>query len=297
MATTYAGGEVLKKDRHIMEALGRTKVVIENGRVIEVGRPMIKSCRLFQKTRGMEKITPEAVKANIEFRIKEIGMCTNKRTFKIPPFVDFGVSEILMSVMSKGLLDCAVLACDGAGTVIVTDPDLAQGVGGRLSGLIETSPLKDILEELIKRGAIPIDPNGATIDQVTGTEKAIEFGYKRVGVTVTSAKDAEEIRRLEAERGADITIFAVHLSGLTKEEIKGLTGTADVITACASKWTRKLAGEKALIQAGVSVPMFALTQKGKKFLLERAMEVQRPIIVRANELPYLPEDEQPKPLI
>lgn len=280
-----------------MEALGRTKVVIENGRVIEVGRPMIKSCRLFQKTRGMEKITPEAVKANIEFRIKEIGMCTNKRTFKISPFVDFGVSEILMSVMSKGLLDCAVLACDGAGTVIVTDPDLAQGVGGRLSGLIETSPLKDILEELIKRGAIPIDPNGATIDQVTGTEKAIELGYKRVGVTVTSAKDAEEIRRLEAERGADITIFAVHLSGLTKEEIKGLTGTADVITACASKWTRKLAGEKALIQAGVSVPMFALTQKGKKFLLERAMEVQRPIIVRANELPYLPEDEQPKPLI
>ena len=280
-----------------MEALGRTKVVIENGRVIEVGRPMIKSCRLFQKTRGIEKITPEAVKANIEFRIKEIGMCTNKRTFKISPFADFGVSEILMSVMSKGLLDCAVLACDGAGTVIVTDPDLVQGVGGRLSGLIETSPLKNVLEELIKRGAIPIDPNGATIDQVTGTEKAIELGYKRVGVTVTSAKDAEEIRRLGAERGADITIFAVHLSGLTKEEIKGLTGTADVITACASKWTRKLAGKKALIQAGVSVPMFALTQKGKKFLLERVMEVQRPIIVRAIELPYLPEDEQPKPLI
>ncbi|MCX8176223.1 MAG: DUF2099 family protein, partial [Candidatus Bathyarchaeota archaeon] len=34
------------KDEHVMEALGRTRIVVCNGRVVEVGEPMISSCPL-----------------------------------------------------------------------------------------------------------------------------------------------------------------------------------------------------------------------------------------------------------
>jgi hypothetical protein len=62
--------------RHVIEALGKTRVVIEDGKVIEVGEPMVKYCPLFYKHRGIEEITPEIVRKNVEFRIKDFGMCS-----------------------------------------------------------------------------------------------------------------------------------------------------------------------------------------------------------------------------
>lgn len=63
-------------DRHIFEALGKTRVVVENGKVVEVGEPQVSYCPLFYKKRGIEEFTPDVVKENIEFRIKDFGMCT-----------------------------------------------------------------------------------------------------------------------------------------------------------------------------------------------------------------------------
>jgi hypothetical protein len=45
------------------------------------------------------------------------------------------------------------------------------------------------------------------------------------------------------------------------------------------------------------VPLFALSQKGKELLLERAKEVTTPILVNTMKLPVLPEEKQPKPLM
>ncbi|MGD1060890.1 MAG: DUF2099 family protein, partial [Methanomassiliicoccales archaeon] len=66
-------------DRHVIEALGRTRVVIENGRVTEVGEPQVIYCPLFYKKRGIEELTSDIVRQNIEFRIQDFGMCTPDR--------------------------------------------------------------------------------------------------------------------------------------------------------------------------------------------------------------------------
>jgi hypothetical protein len=47
------------RDKHVMEALGLTRVVIENGNVVEVGEPRIEYCPLFYKYRDIREITSE----------------------------------------------------------------------------------------------------------------------------------------------------------------------------------------------------------------------------------------------
>ena len=55
-------------------------------------------------------------------------MCTPRREVSdTREFVGFGASELLSFGLSAGLLDAVVLACDGAGTVIVTKPALCTG--------------------------------------------------------------------------------------------------------------------------------------------------------------------------
>ena len=49
------------KDRHVLEALGKAYVVVEDGHVVEVGEPLIERCPIFAKARGIEEITQEVV--------------------------------------------------------------------------------------------------------------------------------------------------------------------------------------------------------------------------------------------
>jgi hypothetical protein len=71
----------------------------------------------------------------------------------------------------------------------------------------------------------------------------------------------------------------------------------DITTGCASRVIREAVAPKALVQVGTSVPLFALSQKGKELLLERAKDVTTPILVNTMKLPVLPEERQPRPLI
>ncbi len=64
-------------DEHIIEAIGKTRVVVRNGEVVEVGEPEIDYCPIFDKYRGIKELTSESVRDNIEFRIKDFGMCCN----------------------------------------------------------------------------------------------------------------------------------------------------------------------------------------------------------------------------
>ena len=45
---------------------------------------------------------------------------------RMKDFLSFGVSELMGMALSKGMIDCTVIVCEGAGTFIVTDPELAQ---------------------------------------------------------------------------------------------------------------------------------------------------------------------------
>jgi putative methanogenesis marker protein 8 len=269
------------KDKHVIEALGMTRVVIENGKVTKVGTPQLSYCPLFNKNRGIEELTPEIVQQNIEFRIKDFGMCTSNRQMRMTDFLHFGISETLCMALLKGMLDCSVLVCDGAGTVVVSDPDLIQGIGGRISGIVETSPIPEVIYALDPKNVL--DVGTAKIDQVEGVRKAFELGYKRVAVTVASVHDAVTLRK---EYGSRIVILMVHTTGITKEEAKTAFETCDIITACASKWLRLLAEDMALVQAGNKVPVYAASPIGEIILRIRMEDLKiKPMVGTSKDSP------------
>ena len=47
---------------HIMEMMGKARVVVKDGKVIEVGIPEVEWCPLFVKLRGVEKMTPDEIR-------------------------------------------------------------------------------------------------------------------------------------------------------------------------------------------------------------------------------------------
>jgi putative methanogenesis marker protein 8 len=182
---------------HIMELMGKTRVVIKDGKVIEVGQSVIEWCPIFAKVRGIQRITPEEVKKNVEFRINDFGMFTDRRQLMLEDFVGFGATEVMMTGLKRGLLDTTVTACEGAGTVISSNPILVQGMGGRMSGLVETEPIEGIIKGITEQGGIVLNPSTAVINPVAGVKKAAELGYKKVAVTVAVAEIAKELRKLE----------------------------------------------------------------------------------------------------
>jgi putative methanogenesis marker protein 8 len=277
-----------------MELLGKTKVKVKDGRVVQTGEPLIRWCPLFDKVRGIKEITPEAAAANMEFRMREHGMFTPKRKLEMDVFVGFGASEVMMTATSRGLIEAAVTVCDGAGTVITDNPSLIQGMGGWISGLVETDPIPEVLAGIENRGGIVLDPKTAKIDQVEGARLASER-YSKFAVTVADAETAEKLRRLEKERNVQILIVGVHLTGIGEGEADRLIAAADIVTSCASKFIREKV--RPLVQVGTAVPLFGLTRWGKEVLVERAKEVDRPILINTMPLPVLPENKQPRPLV
>ncbi len=287
----------MTKERHIMEVQGKTRVVVENGKVIEVGTPMTEYCPIFDKMRGVKKFTPRTAKENVEFRMRDFGMFTAERELEMEIFVGFGASETFMTGLRKGLLDATVTVCDGAGTVITSNPKLCQGMGSRISGLIETSPIKKLIKRIGEAGGAVLDPETAAIDQISGVRKALELGYKKIGVSLANVNDLRELRKIEKENGAEIIAFGVHATSMSESEAKEFIELADMVTGCTSKWIRAGIVEKTTAQFGTAIPIFAITRRGKELLLERAKEVRDPILVNTTKLPVLPEERQPRPLV
>ncbi len=280
-----------KEERHVFETLGKARVVVEDGKVVEVGTPLVTYCRLWEKIRGIKELNERIIRENVDFRIRDFGMCTGDRVVEMDAFVGFGASETFMTALRSGVLDSTVTVCEGAGTVITANPTLVQGIGARLSGVIETTPVDGIIKKIKDKGGTILDL--PRIDQVAGLQKALELGYIRVGVTVSALEDAQHCRAISEHS----VIFGVHLTGISKKDAAKFCEIADLITACASPHIRELAKEKALLQAGTAIPIFALTPVGKELLLERAKEVEAPLLLNTMSLPVLPEERQPKPLV
>jgi putative methanogenesis marker protein 8 len=281
----------MTKERHVFEALGRARIVVEDGEVVEVSEPLIRYCRLWEKIRGIPELTEERIRENIAFRIRDFGLCTKDRVVELDTFVGFGASETFMTALRRHLLDSTVTVCEGAGTVITSNPSLVQGIGARLSGVIETCPVKGIIQKIEAHGGVVLDP--PRIDQVAGLQSALDSGHINVGVTVADLATAQRCRALSTSA----VLFGVHLTGITRDAAEAFFETVDLITACASAHIRALAQGKALLQAGTAIPIFALTSRGKEVLLERAKEVDSPLVVNTMPIPVLPAEKQPRPLI
>ena len=259
-------------DEHIIEALGRTRVVVRDGKVVEVGEPKINYCPIFDKNRGIKEITSEAVQKNIEFRIKDFGMCTPERKLRMKDFLSFGVSETLSTLLDEDLIDCAVIVSEGCGTVILEDPEFVQGMAGRISAFISTTPITKIIETIGPENVLK--PETAEINQIKGVLKAIDMGYRNIAVSVVLPEDAKKLRGIEKDNeDVNIYIFAAHVTEISKEDAKVLFDTADVITSCASKYINEVGNEREVFKVGASVPIFGATEAGEKFLKTRLEKI------------------------
>ncbi|MFU8767503.1 MAG: methanogenesis marker 8 protein [Candidatus Methanoperedens sp.] len=279
---------------HVMELFGKTRVVVKDGRVVEVGKPAADWCPVFSKVAGVSRLTSDEAKKNMEYRIRELGMFTSERRFDHGVFVNFGASEIMMTALRRGLIDCTVTVCDGAGTVVTDNPGLVQGMGALMSGLVETEPIPEVLRNIEAAGGVVVDKETSSIDQIKGLMKACEMGYMDIAVSVVSPYEAGKLRDIENEQGINLVLIGAHLTGIKENEASEIMGLMDIVTGCASRTVRDVV--KPLVQAGTSVPMFALTEKGKELLLERAKEIESLLLVNTTKLPVLPEHKQPQPL-
>ncbi|MCK4268895.1 MAG: DUF2099 family protein [Methanogenium sp.] len=281
-------------DEHIIEAIGKTRVVIRNGRVVSVGSPLIRECPLARRFAvPVDPISADAIRANIEERIRSFGMCTKDRDVLCDrDFVLFGASELLGSGIKSGLIDSVVLVCDGAGTLVTDKPTMVQGVGGRMSGLVKTSPIQEVIGRIEENGGRVVFPDTAVIDQVGGVDAAHNMGYNHVAVTVATPDDAEIIR----ETYPETVIVGVHVTGLGKDESARLVDLCDLVYSCASGHIRSYAGRSALVQGGTAIPVFAMTKAGKEIIVSKIKKTGSQILIKGETLPFSGPN-MPSPLI
>ena len=274
---------------HIIEALGKSRITIKEGKVVDVTQPEVEYCPLFDHHRGIKKLTKEVIAENIQFRIDDFGMCTPNRHLRMKDFLSFGISEIMCTLLDENAIDSVVMVLEGCGTVIVTEPELVQGIGGRVSGLVKTSPIPELVGELGEDNVLY--PETAEINQIEGIKSAIEKGFKNIAVTVTCAGDAEEIKKLQKKNPEiNIYVFVVHTSKRTPEEARALFDVCDVATACASKHVREIGESESIKTVGQSIPIYARTENGKKFLEMRLEKI-------GGEKPKKDNPDLPYPLI
>lgn len=280
------------KDYHVIEALGKTRVVIENGEVTSVGDPLVDYCPIFDKIDNAKHLTKDFVKWNMEKRIREFGMCTPQRVVKMKDFLSFGISEILKTNIERGLIDCVVGVCEGVGTLLMNDPEIIQGVGGRVSALISTTPIPEVIEQVGVENVV--NPETADLDPIKGLEMAIEKGYKNIAITILPSKTIEEIAQYPLPEDVNTYMFVAHTTNASLEEVESAFNYCDVITACASDKVRDYAEKEKAYYSGSKVPIFAITEKGKEFLDNRLEKIGKPLTI--NDYP-MNKEKHPNPLV
>ena len=280
------------KDRHVIEALGKAEVVIEKGEVTHVGEPLVDYCPIFDKIDDAKHLTKDFIKWNIEKRIREFGMCTPQRVVKMPDVLSFGISEILKTNVELGLIDCVVGVCEGTGTLIMNDGEIIQGVGGRVSALVSTTPIPEVIEKVGVENVV--NPETAELDPIKGLQMAIDRGFKNIAVTILPSEIINDIKEYPTPEDVNVYIFVAHTTNADDNEIEISFRNADVITSCASDKVRKYAEKEKVYYSGSKVPIFAITEKGREFLDNRLEKIGKPLTI--NDYP-LDLKNHPNPLV
>lgn len=279
-------------DRHVIEALGKAEVVIENGKITYIGEPVVDYCSIFDNGQHNGDLTKEFIKSNINKRIDEFGMCTPQRSIDVEDTMSFGTSETLKTNMINGNVDCVVGACEGVGTLLIDDAELVQGVGGRVSALISTTPIDEVMDKVGRENVL--NPETAELNPLKGLEMAIERGYKNIAITIIPTEMVRDLRQYPKPEDVNIYIFVAHTTNVSKKEADMLFDYADVISGCSSINIRETAEERKPYYAGKKVPLYAVTENGKRLLNERLEYIGYGLCERKY-----PQDftQSPKPLI
>lgn len=281
------------KCEHVVQCCG-ARVRICGEEVEVLNEPRIHHCPLHESLYGVKVIDKEAVKKTVETKMQTHGFCCRHRVFDDTIVVPYGASEVIKTCMETKLLDCGVVVCEGAGTVITSNPSLVQGIGAHLTGIIKTSPITEIIQHIKTNDGSVLDSTTAKIDQVEGVKKAAQLGFKKIAVTVAGfqAEQITKVRRLEKKLSVEATIFSVCNTCTTEKDVRHIAD-ADIVTASASKTIREQIGPRALLQVGVTIPVFALTERGKKTMLAYLSKFNDKIVAFRTRLPYLVEQRGP----
>ena len=114
---------------HLLE-MAKARVKVKDGKIEVLTDPVISCCPLRRDLYGIEKESRETVERVLQGHMQELGMYGPQRVLELQEKpVSFGASEILMDAMAEGLVDAAVVVCEGAGTVVAARPDVLQAVG------------------------------------------------------------------------------------------------------------------------------------------------------------------------
>ncbi|MGB9676471.1 MAG: DUF2099 family protein [Candidatus Bathyarchaeales archaeon] len=283
------------KGEHEIYCCGARVQISEKG-IKLLTQPTVEYCPLHEALYGTKKINAEAVRKTIEKKISGYGFCCENRLLNAEPVVAYGASEMMQVWIEKALIDCAVIVCEGAGTVITSNGRLVQAIGARLTGIMRTSPIKSTIERIEAEGGKVLDVGSARINQVEGVKQAFKMGFRRIAVTVAGfqAEAISKIRRFEERVKADVLVFSVCNTCVDDSAVLHIA-KADIACASASKILREKIATKALMQLGVTIPVYALTGKGKRLVLAYLSEFSGKLVVfKTNNLPYSVEGKGPK---
>ncbi|MEM2103879.1 MAG: DUF2099 family protein [Candidatus Bathyarchaeia archaeon] len=275
------------KGEHEIYCCGARVRISEEG-VEVLSEPLVEYCPLHESLYGAKQINVETVRKTVEMKVARFGLCCEDRVFDVEPVVAYGASEMMQVWLEKRLIDCAVIVCEGAGTVIACNGKLVQAIGARLTGIIRTSPIPEIVKKIKEKGGIVLDEKTAVVNQVAGVEKAFSLGFNRIGVSVAGfqSKVISEIRSLEAYRKADLLIFSVCNTCVGREDVEHIA-KADIVCSSASRILREEMGKRSMLQLGVTIPVYVLTEKGKRLVLAYLAEFKDKLVVfRTEKLPY-----------
>lgn len=281
----------MNEDEHIWE-VGKAQMVVRNGNVVSVSDPLIKSCPIHYAIIGEEQMSSESIRRAMELKIKKYGLCTPARIIESDSIaMGYGASETLATALKRGLIDCSVIVSDGAGTVITDKPEIVQGIGMMMSGLIKTSPIPDLIKRLEDKGVMVLSKD-AVIDQIAGVRKAFDMGFNKVGVTISGnyARSIVDIKKIEDDYNKESLKIIVHSTGVSDELVPYIR-MADIVTACASKTIRETIGRQENIKIyGKKIPVYALSPFGERIMNSQKDEISksknRRVLKTSNNPPY-----------
>jgi len=258
-------------DLHVVR-LFSAFVAITEGKVMKMTEPVMTYCPLARHMYKHLKVPShpliEEIQAliarGVSEKIEKYGFFTEKRELaKKNIAIPYGASEILMYALRKKIIDAAIVVCDGAGSVVVQDPDVVQGIGARMNGLFYTTPVPKLIQRLEDLGChVPF--SDGTIDQAGASEKAARLGYKNIAVTINgyTEEPLAQFAEIEKKYGVSITSFMVCVTGVEKHRIQEMTKHSDVVWSCASGEVRETVGRSSVLQITRKIPVFVITKKG-----------------------------------
>jgi len=277
----------LPRDLHVTR-MCCALVAVSHGKIIKAEEPRLKYCplRVSDKLYKFKNFDQKEVCEAIRLKISRFGYFTpNRELCRESVEVPYGASEMMMYALKRKAIDAAVIVCEGAGSVVTSNPRLVQGIGARMTGVFYTSPIPEVIRRIEEMGGYVVSRETARIDQIEGVRRAIELGYRDIAVTVNGylGEDLSELRRLEEGNNVSVTSLIVCTTGVEKERAEEIAKYADLAWSCASLYMREVVGREAKIQVATRIPVYVLSEKGIDFLSSYSAESLRGFMVEGKK--------------